>query len=88
MVGIYSDPVENVQKLTVSQPLIWRQRRYCPSTPGKENGDLPDSENLLCPIKPGPLGQVRDHWLCLIKKRVFKSEARNAKPETISNDQN
>ena len=22
-------------------------------------------QNLFCPEKPGPLGQVRDRWLCL-----------------------
>ena len=39
-------------------------------------------------LEPGPPGQARDHWLCLLKSIIFKSEARNPKNETISNDQN
>ena len=34
---------------------------------------------LLENWKPGPQGQIRDHWLCLEKWKVFKSEARNPK---------
>ena len=28
-------------------------------------GPIIYSEDLFCPEKPGPLGQVRDRWLCL-----------------------
>ena len=47
-----------------------------------------DTKLLLDSIKPGPQGQVRDSWLCLMNRKDSKSEARNPKSETISNDQN
>jgi hypothetical protein len=34
--------------------------------------------------KPGPQGQVRDHWLCLDKQKGSKSEARNPKQYRMS----